>query len=110
MSGPAREVNFEGLVGPTHNYAGLSRGNVASMKHKGATASPRRAALQGLAKMRRLHELGVVEVVLPPHPRPDLAALRRLGFHGKDADILAAAAHASRPLLAAVSSASAMWA
>ena len=27
----AYEVNFDGLVGPTHNYAGLSYGNVASL-------------------------------------------------------------------------------
>ena len=24
------EINFDGIIGPTHNYAGLSRGNIAS--------------------------------------------------------------------------------
>jgi succinylarginine dihydrolase len=49
---------------------------------------PREAALQGLAKMKFLHELGVRQAVLPPHPRPDLTALRRLGFGGSDVDVL----------------------
>jgi succinylarginine dihydrolase len=47
----AHEVNFDGIVGPTHNYAGLSYGNVASMKHKLSASNPRRAALEGLEKM-----------------------------------------------------------
>ena len=38
----AREYNFDGLVGPTHNYAGLSHGNVASLKHSGQPATPAR--------------------------------------------------------------------
>ena len=57
QSSKAAEVNFDGLVGPTHNYAGLSLGNRASMGNAGATSSPRRAALQGLAKMRSLMDL-----------------------------------------------------
>ena len=28
------EINFDGLVGPTHHYAGLSFGNEASTKTK----------------------------------------------------------------------------
>jgi len=67
----AAEVNFDGLVGPTHNYAGLSLGNRASMGNAGATSSPRRAALQGLAKMRSLINLGVPQGLLPPQIRPD---------------------------------------
>ena len=55
---PLIEVNFDGLVGPTHNYAGLSFGNVASESNTGAISRPRDAALQGLAKMRELMELG----------------------------------------------------
>jgi len=106
----AREVNFDGLVGPTHNYAGLSHGNVASMSHRGAVANPRAAALQGLAKMKFLAGLGVPQAVLPPHERPCLAALRALGFTGRDeAAILRAAAKNEPALLAACSSASAMW-
>ncbi len=103
------EVNFDGIVGPTHNYAGLSLGNVASATHGGQTSRPRAAALQGLDKMKALFDLGVRQAVLPPHERPHLPTLRRLGFSGSDADVLAAAAE-EPPLLAVVSSASAMWA
>ena len=65
----AAEYNFDGLVGPTHNYAGLSLGNIASMTHRGAVSNPRAAALEGLAKMKRLSDLGIPQAVLPPHPR-----------------------------------------
>jgi succinylarginine dihydrolase len=106
---PTSEANFDGLVGPTHNYAGLSYGNVASTRHGGAVASPKRAALQGLAKMKALAELGLVQGVLPPHERPDVRALRRLGFSGSDAEVLRQAAQTDRTLLAVASSASAMW-
>ena len=53
------EVNFDGIVGPTHNYAGLSYGNVASMKSKSSASSPRQAALEGLAKMKFMADLGL---------------------------------------------------
>lgn len=105
----ATEVNFDGLVGPTHNYAGLSHGNVASMSHRGATSNPREAALQGLAKMKFLADLGVPQAVLPPHERPSLETLRSLGFTGSDSAILAAAAQQAPELLTACSSASSMW-
>jgi len=75
-----REYNFDGLVGPTHNYGGLSVGNMASMAHEGAESNPRLAALEGLAKMRFVHELGVGQGILPPHERPSLVTLRSLGF------------------------------
>lgn len=103
------EANFDGLVGPTHNYAGLSYGNVASTEHGGAIASPKQAALQGLAKMKALAELGLVQGVLPPHERPDVRMLRRIGFTGTDAEVVARAAAHDRTLLAVASSASAMW-
>jgi succinylarginine dihydrolase len=103
------EVNFDGLVGPTHNYAGLSHGNVASMSHRGAVSNPRAAALQGLAKMRLLHDLGVPQAVLPPHERPAVDALRAFGFSGDDRTVLATAARQAPRLLVASSSASAMW-
>jgi len=103
------EMNFDGLVGPTHNYAGLSHGNLASMSHRGAVSNPRAAALQGLAKMKALADLGVPQGVFPPHERPALATLRRLGFAGTDAAVLAAAARQAPALLAACSSASNMW-
>jgi succinylarginine dihydrolase len=104
----AFEVNFEGLIGPTHNYAGLSFGNLASEKYRGSASSPKTAALQGLAKMKRLHDLGVKQAVLPPQPRPDLAFLRRIGFDGDDARVIARAS-ASPRLLASAFSASAVW-
>ena len=107
-----REYNFDGLVGPTHNYAGLSHGNVASLTHKGQPANPRAAALQGLGKMRFVAALGVGQAVLPPHERPSLRTLRRLGFRGSDAEVLAGAAHDPElgdSLLRLSSSAAAMW-
>jgi succinylarginine dihydrolase len=103
------EVNFDGLVGPTHSYAGLSYGNVASARNQGAVSSPRAAALQGLAKMEAVAALGLVQGVLPPHERPHVPTLRRLGFTGSDAEILARVAREDPVLLARVSSASAMW-
>ncbi|GGY18899.1 N-succinylarginine dihydrolase [Paludibacterium paludis] len=103
------EVNFDGLVGPTHNYSGLSFGNIASTRNEKAVANPREAALQGLAKMKALHDLGFAQGVFAPHERPDMESLRRLGFSGSDAEILARAAKAAPALLASCSSASAMW-
>ncbi len=110
MSGIAHEVNFDGIVGPTHNYAGLSYGNLASLRFKQSVSHPREAALQGLAKMKLLADLGVKQAVLPPHERPDLEALRRLGFSGSDGQVLDRARREDPVLLAACSSASAMWA
>lgn len=104
-----REVNFDGLVGPTHNYAGLSLGNLASTSHRGQRSHPRAAALQGLAKMRLLMDLGIPQGVLPPHMRPHLGILRRSGFTGKPAEIINRAAREAPALLAVASSASAMW-
>ena len=74
-----REANFDGIVGPTHNYAGLSPGNIASEANAGAESRPRDAALQGLAKAKRLADAGLDQYVLPPLARPDIAALRRIG-------------------------------
>ena len=105
----AREVNFDGLIGPTHNYAGLSPGNVASAANAGQVAHPKAAALQGLDKMRTMMDLGLTQGVLPPHPRPDLGFLRSIGFGGNDAQVLSSAHDAAPSLLAAAWSASAMW-
>jgi succinylarginine dihydrolase len=104
------EVNFDGLVGPTHNYGGLAIGNVASAANEGQVSNPREAALQGLAKMRALLRMGLVQGVLPPHERPHLPSLRRMGFTGSDESVLRAAQAANPILLTNVSSASAMWA
>src|SRR6266851_89491 len=103
------ELNFDGIVGPTHNYAGLSPGNVASLTHAGQAANPRRAALQGLSKMRLVASLGVGQAVLPPHERPRMRTLRQLGFRGSDEEVLAAASAGDGHLLRLCSSAAAMW-
>lgn len=105
----AHEVNFDGLVGPTHNYSGLSFGNVASTSNTKAVSNPKLAAKQGLAKMKALHDLGFKQGVLAPHERPDVASLRRLGFAGTDGEVVARAAKEAPAILAAVSSASCMW-
>ena len=113
MSGvgaPAVEANLDGLVGPTHNYAGLSPGNLASQTHFGALSNPRAAVLQGLAKMKLLADLGVPQFVLPPHERPDFAFLRSLGFGGSEAQVNEAAWKTAPLLAGAAWSASAMWA
>jgi succinylarginine dihydrolase len=96
-----REINFDGIVGPSHNYAGLSFGNVASMSHAGQVSRPRAAALQGLEKMRANLALGLAQGIFLPHPRPDRTWLAEL-----DEEI----ERAERPLAAASMSASAMWA
>ncbi len=105
-----RETNFDGLIGPTHNYAGLSPGNVASATNAGGTSLPKAAALQGLSKMKTLMDLGLSQGVLPPQHRPDLNALRRIGFTGSDEQLLKDAHDSDPTLLAAIWSASSMWA
>jgi succinylarginine dihydrolase len=103
------DINFDGIPGPTHNYAGLARGNLAAERNARLVANPREAALQGLAKARALAARGYAQAVLPPHERPDVAALRAVGFSGRDGDVVARAAREAPQLLAACSSAAAMW-
>ena len=93
------EINFDGIVGPSHNYAGLSLGNIASASHKGNTSYPRAAALQGIAKMRSNIALGLAQGFLLPLPRPNGDLVRGLAI---DEDT-------PRQLLAAAWSASSMW-
>ena len=104
-----REYNFDGLIGPTHNYAGLSFGNLASATNKGAASNPREAALQGLAKMRGNLELGLGQGFLPPQDRPSLKTLRALGFSGSDREVIEKTAKAEPQLLANCYAASSMW-
>ncbi len=104
-----QEYNFDGLIGPTHNYAGLSFGNLASSKNAGAASNPKEAALQGLAKMRAAMELGLKQGFLPPQDRPHLKTLRALGFAGTDKEIIAKAGEAEPQLLANCYAASSMW-
>ncbi len=105
----AAEANFDGLVGPTHNYAGLSFGNVASQRNEGSLAQPRAAALQGLAKMKALADLGLTQGVLLPHDRPHVPTLRAFGFTGTDPEVVEKAASEDPALFAHCASASAMW-
>jgi len=105
----ATEANFDGLVGLTHHYAGLSFGNEASTRNQLQPSNPRLAAKQGLLKMKALADMGFVQGVIPPHERPNIAVLRQLGFGGSDEQVLAAAGKTAPGLLSAASSASAMW-
>lgn len=91
MSSGLVEINFDGIVGPSHNYAGLSLGNIASASHGGDPSFPRAAALQGLAKMRgNLARLGVQGFLLPL-PRPNTALAERLALDGSEDPALRAA-------------------
>lgn len=105
----AVEANFDGLVGPTHNYSGLSVGNIASKSNKAGASNPKQAVKQGLEKMKALHDMGFTQGVLAPQERPDIHTLRRLGFSGSDAEVLQKSHQYSPQLLAACSSASSMW-
>lgn len=93
------EINFDGIIGPSHNYAGLSLGNLASASHAGDVSRPRAAALQGLAKMRHNLALGLVQGFLLPLPRPNARFLDAIGADGSEDPRLRAAAW----------SASSMW-
>jgi len=93
------EINFDGIVGPSHNYAGLSLGNIASARHRGNVSYPRAAALQGVVKMRgNLAQFGAQGFFLPL-PRPNHGLLNALGAGAQD----------TPALLAAAWSASSMW-
>ena len=105
----AYEMNFDGLVGPTHNYGGLSYGNVASQSNSQVASNPKEAAKQGLAKMKALMDMGFKQGVLAPQERPNVAVLRSLGFTGTDAQVIQKAAKDAMPLLVASCSASSMW-
>ncbi|MGB7405950.1 MAG: N-succinylarginine dihydrolase [Pacificimonas sp.] len=104
-----REINFDGLIGPSHNYAGLSLGNLASSTNAGATSKPRAAALQGLGKMRFVMGLGLRQGFFLPHKRPNADWLRELGYSGSDAEVCATAAAEDPALFRNAASASAMW-
>jgi len=105
----AKEFNFDGLIGPTHNYAGLSFGNVASTSHRNLPASPRAAALQGLEKMKFVADQGIGQCVLPPLRRPRFEFLRQIGFTGTDQQLIDKAYAKNPELVAVCFSASNMW-
>ncbi|MES2290491.1 MAG: N-succinylarginine dihydrolase [Pseudomonadota bacterium] len=95
------EINFDGIIGPSHNYAGLSAGNLASSKNAGAASHPRAAALQGIGKMRSNIRLGLTQGIFLPHSRPNTRWLERMGLDSVEPD---------DHLRATALSASAMWA
>jgi succinylarginine dihydrolase len=99
---PLREINFDGIVGPSHNYAGLSLGNLASTRNAGEVSRPRAAALQGVDKMRANLALGLAQGIFLPHPRPNRAWLTDLGTTISEVDpVLAANAMSASPMWAA---------
>ena len=104
------EVNFDGLVGPTHHFGGYALGNLASMEHQKKISYPKKAALQGLNKMKLLADLGIAQAVLPPRMRPSISTLRRLGFTGSEREIFQKAVREDPLLLYILSSSSSMWA
>ncbi|NVK37899.1 MAG: N-succinylarginine dihydrolase [Gammaproteobacteria bacterium] len=106
----AFEVNFDGLIGPNHNYSGLAFGNLASSRNAQNTSSPKQAALQGLEKMRTLIRLGYKQGFMLPQQRPDTQILRALGFSGTDENVIAKASQSNPELISMVYSASSMWA
>ena len=95
------EINFDGIIGPSHNYAGLSRGNIASASNAGDVSQPRAAALQGIDKMRHNLALGLPQGFFMPLDRPDAPWLATLGTTLENAE-----GH----LRAQAWSASSMWA
>ncbi len=104
------EVNFDGLIGPSHNYGGMSDGNLASQSNAGDVSNPREAALQGLEKMRMLVRAGFVQGVIPPLRRPNMTFLWHTGFGGdSDEDMISMAARTAPKLLKTAYSASSMW-
>ena len=98
---PLQEINFDGIIGPSHNYAGLSFGNLASTRNAGQVSQPRAAALQGIDKMRANLALGLAQGIFVPHARPNRPWLAELGTDYE---------HADGTLAANAMSASAMWA
>lgn len=96
-----REINFDGIIGPSHNYAGLSFGNLASTKNAGQVSQPRAAVLQGLDKMRANLALGLAQGIFVPSPRPNRDWLGALGTTYEDCELT---------LAASAMSASSMWA
>ena len=106
----AMEANFDGLIGPTHNYGGLSDGNIASASNAGLTSRPRDAVLQGLDKMLSMHKLGLWQGVMPPQQRPFLPAIRSMGYSGSDRELYVKGWEEVPVLMKNLMSASSMWA
>ena len=109
MTTHAYEVNFDGLVGMTHCFGGLSLGNEPSQYNEGDISNPRLAALQGLEKMKFVASLGIKQAILPPQERPHIPSLKRIGFDGTVVDILSSTKKIAPWILPHVSSSASMW-
>lgn len=94
------EINFDGIIGPSHNYAGLSLGNLASSRNAGSISQPRGAALQGIEKMRTNIALGLAQGFFLPQRRPNREWLAAIGATPENAE---------PTILANAMSASSMW-
>lgn len=104
------ELNIDGLIGPSHHFGGLSRGNLASISNAQRVAKPKLAALQGLEKMRWMVERGYHQGFIPPQLRPNFGFFKQLGFRGSITECIEHAAKFSPKLLSIAYSASSMWA
>jgi succinylarginine dihydrolase len=105
-----KEIQLDGLIGPTHFFGGLAHGNVASEANLGKVSHPRAAALQGLKKMKCVYDCGVMQLVMPPHPRPAVRFLENIGFSGSLESKIHDVVRDVPDLLPIIYSSSAMWA
>jgi len=103
------EISLEGLPGPSHSFGGLAYGDFAAMASAGKTSRPRLAAQQCLRKIRRLVQAGVPVMIMPPHERPAVWFLRRIGYRGSDSAIIEAVGHSAPWLLPVIYSSAGMW-
>ncbi len=103
------EANIDTLVGPTHFYGGLAYGNKASMLNQSGKSNPKKAALQGLEKMKLLFEHGVSQLIFPPQPRPCIPIFKHLGFSGSEQQILDDCYKNAPELFVRLMSSSSMW-
>lgn len=109
MKDPMVELQVDSLVGPTHHYSGMSFGNLHAERSKGRISNPKKAFMECLDKAKLVSDLGVPQLIFPPHERPHLRTLRRLGFRGYDCDIIKRAYERDPTILYSVSAPSYMW-
>ena len=98
------EVNFDGQIAATHEFAGLSKGNIASTQHQGLASNHQIAVKQWQDKVELIASLGIKQFKLPLVTRPDANVLNTLGLTQDDLQT------SPVKLRAALLSASAMWA
>ena len=104
-----KEINIDGMIGPTHHFGGLGVGNIASLASQNSIANPQAAALEGLAKMELVASVGVGQYYLPPPERPNWLWLESLGFGGDRRDALKRCLDEAPNVLSAAYSSAFMW-